>query len=76
VAITTNSRGIRFYNSWITGDKKYRSLAATHPVALSLFYLDDAKVLLFFDMSKFFGKKMQELCYILQFYADFGYFPC
>ncbi len=44
-----------------TGNKKYRTLAATHPVALLFLTLDDAKVLLFFDMSKFFDKKMQQM---------------
>ena len=56
------------------GHKKYRTLAATHPVAIHYFNLDDAKVLLFFDMSKFFGKKMQEMVVFWKISAKIGKF--
>ena len=36
------------------------------------FYLDDAKVLLFFDMSKFFGKKMQQMVVFWKIPAKIG----
>ena len=41
------------------GHKKYRTLAATHPVAFVILTLNGAKVLLFFDMTKFSKKKMR-----------------
>lgn len=56
------------------GHKKYRTLAATHPVAIHYFNLDDAKVLLFFDMSKFFGKKMQEMVVFWKISSKIGKF--
>lgn len=74
MAITADSRGIRSYISGISGDKKYRSLAATHPVALAYLTFDDAKVLLFFDMNKFFGKKMQEMVVFWKISAKIGKF--
>ena len=39
-----------------------------------IFNLDDAKVLLFFDMSKFFGKKMQEMVVFWKISAKIGKF--
>ena len=57
------------------GHKKYRTLAATHPVAfLFILTLNGAKVLLFFDMSKFFGKKMQEMVVFWKISAKIGKF--
>ena len=57
------------------GHKKYRTLAATHPVAfLFILTLDDAKVLLFFDMSKFLKKKMQEMVVFGKISAKIGKF--